>query len=363
MSDHVELLELIHAMLEGQLDADAATALKRRLRTDAQARATYIQAVDMKAALRWQFAEDRAPMLTAATDLMIDDCEAEPYAIRLRGRSRTTTSFGWSIAAAMVGLVVGFVTSSLVLGVMMSGNQIRVQPLLTEGFEDVKLPLAKRFPEVHDVWNGTQGLILPSDTAAEGHHVIRFGPTNTRRLSYLNRIVDVSGLEKAGTDEQRELRLTVTVRTSQHVSSPRRYRLRLAAFEEDPAAIKDLWFSGGGLEEKALSFASRAYDVDEPGWSTLDMTLPLPPEARNVVLSISAGSVDSNEPTIAYEADDVKLELITLQPGQSDSVDSPTKMKKKRRAERSENQFDHGGGLSSLTWNSLTLRQQCLLIK
>jgi len=228
--------------------------------------------------------------------------------------ARSLRLAGAPLAAAIIGLFIGFVTTSLVLGVMSSGGDVHARSLLSEGFEDAGLSLAPRFPEVHGVWNGTRAAIVPSTTAAEGARVIRFGPIEARRFCYLNRIIDVSELAHGEGGGQSELRMTVKVRPARNAPSTRRYRLRLAAFAEDPAAVKDVWFSGGGLDEKALSFASRMHHVDGAGWATMELTLPLPPDARNVVLSIGAGSRDADEPNIAYEADAVTVGLVTTRP-------------------------------------------------
>lgn len=151
----------------------------------------------------------------------------------------------------------------------------------------------------------------PSDDAMEGRHVMRFGPAETRRFSHVNRIIDVPHLAGAVDGEGRELRMTVAVRAARGTATAQRFKLRLAAFAEDVPGVREQWFSGGGLSERALSFASRAYDVTESGWVVMEVRTPLPPEARNVVISIAAGPVDEPLADVAYEADAVTLALLT----------------------------------------------------
>lgn len=219
------------------------------------------------------------------------------------------------LVAAAVGVAVGFAATSLVWGVMGAGRDLRSRRLLTEGFEGPELRVSPRFPESSGTWHGDRAEILRRDDAAEGTQVVRFGPAADRRFSYLNRIVDVSGLPACEEGERRELRLAVAVRPGADVPSIRRFTLRLAAFAEDPPEVKELWFSGGGLSEKALSFASRTQDLEARGWTTLEAVLPLPPAARHVVVSIGAGPVRGGTADIAFEADAVTLDLVTRAAG------------------------------------------------
>jgi hypothetical protein len=52
-------------------------------------------------------------------------------------------------------------------------------------------------------------------------------------------------------------------------------------------------------------------DVNQDGWVTLDVSLPLPAGARHLVVSIGATTVDATAPKVEYELDALRLELVT----------------------------------------------------
>jgi len=217
------------------------------------------------------------------------------------------------LAAAAAGLVFGLVCASVVWAMAVPGNKMQVRQLLSQGFEDAGLRLERGFPDAAGVWNGDRAQVVRSESAAEGQHVVRFGPAGKRRFSYVNGMVDVTGLGRDGKSERAELRLKVNVRAVQSNRSAQRYTLRLAAFAEDAAAVKEQWFSGGEASERALRFASRVLDVNQEGWATLEASLPLPAGARHVVVSIGAATMDATAPKAEYELDALRLELVTTQ--------------------------------------------------
>ncbi|MBI1372500.1 MAG: hypothetical protein GC159_07040 [Phycisphaera sp.] len=292
--------------LDGELSDAESEALLTRLEDDSDAVAYLAERSLLHNDLRRSMKRRRLQQWAVATTADEDNPHTRNVAPRTHRLSRTP------LAAAVIGLVFGFIATSLVWGVIIPRRGVHVQSVIVESFEDAGMRLAPRFPDVSGVWNGTQGEIVHVDDAAEGRQVLRFGPAEDRRFSYVNRIVDVSRLAQPQDHERRELRLTVAVRPAEDAPSARRYKLRLAAFSEDPAAVKDAWFSGGGISEKALSFASRVRDVTQRGWVTLEIRLPLPPEARNAVISIGATAAEGGTAAIAYEVDDMVLELVTM---------------------------------------------------
>ena len=299
----------VDLFLDGALSEPESTALLERLENDPEAVTYLSQRALLHADLRRSLQRRKLQQWAVAAAV------GEANAPSSRGRRiwRRTRPSWHSIAVAMIGLLLGAVTSPLVWAVIMPDRRVQVQPLLTEGFEDPELPLLSRFPDVAGIWNGDRASIVPSETAAQGEYVVRFGPAEGRRYSHINRIVDVSGLDHSQGNGWRELRLHVALRAVEESPSTQQYTLRLAAFAKDPAGVKKEWFSGGGISQRALSYTLRVVESSRPGWVLLEGTLSLPQEARHLVISIGAAPLNSKSPRVSYEADALSLKYVTIQ--------------------------------------------------
>jgi hypothetical protein len=293
------LQELVEAWRDGALTEEQARKLNEELRQSADARKFFSAEARMHGLLHGAV---MAASVEQAAQTLSPDTKRRliPFPIRPQ----------W-LAAAAAGLVFGLLCASVVWAMVVPGNKMQVRQLLSQGFEDAGLRLERGFPDAAGVWNGDRAQVVRSESAAEGQHVVRFGPVGKRRFSYVNAMVDVTGLGRDGKSERPELRLTVNVRAVKGNRLAQRYTLRLAAFAEDAAAVKEQWFSGGEASERALGFASRVLDANQDGWATLDASLPLPVGARHVVVSIGAATVDSTAPKVEHELDALRLELIT----------------------------------------------------
>ena len=294
------LLHLLQAVRDTH-DESARTELNTLLRENANARSAMTRLMVDEQALINRLRDDGIVSLL------------EPTSAAVAPTTRKVMRWlSWRpLTAAAAGVVFGLLCASVVWAMVVPGNKMQVRQLLSRGFEDAGLRLERGFPDAAGAWNGDRAQVVRSESAAEGQHVVRFGPVGKRRFSYVNGMVDVTGLGRDGKSERPELRLTVNVRAVKGNRLAQRYTLRLAAFAEDAAAVKEQWFSGGEASERALGFASRVLDVNQDGWATLDASLPLPLGARHVVVSIGAATVDSTAPKVAHELDALRLELIT----------------------------------------------------
>ncbi len=297
----------VDLFLDGALSEPESTALLERLENDQEAITYLSQRAQLHADLRRSLRRRKLQQWAVAAAV------GEEKAPSSRTIWRRTRPSWHSIAVAMIGLLIGAVTSPLVWAVIMPDRRIQVQRLLTESFEDPELPLLSRFPDVAGIWNGDRASIIYSESAAHGEYVVRFGPAEKRRYSYINRIVDVSELDHSQGSGWRELRLNVALRAVEETPSTQQYALRLAAFAKDPAGVKKEWFSGGGLSRRALSYTLRLVESSRPGWVLLEGTLSLPPEARHLVISIGAAPLNSKSPRVSYEADALTLKYVTIQ--------------------------------------------------
>jgi hypothetical protein len=298
----MRLLSLLHRVRE-ERDEAARADLNALLREEAEARKIMPRLLVDEQALVSQLRDE------SIVALIERDGKPRQTIVPLRFASRWLS---WRpLTAAAAGVVFGLLCASVVWAMVVPGNKMQVRQLLSQGFEDTGLRLERGFPNAAGVWNGDRAQVARSESAAEGQHVVRFGPAGKRRFSYVNGMVDVTGLGRDGKRERAELRLTVNVRAVNGNQLAQRYTLRLAAFAEDAAAVKEQWFSGGEASERALGFASRVLDVNQDGWATLGTALPLPAGARHVVVSIGAATVDSTAPKVEHELDALRLELVT----------------------------------------------------
>ncbi len=297
----------VDMFLDGALSEPESASLLERLENDPEAGAYLSQRALLHTDLRRSLQRRKLQQWAVAAAV------GEEKAPSSRTIWRRTRPSWHSIAVAMIGLLIGAVTSPLVWAVIMPDRRIQVQRLLTESFEDPELTLLNHFPDVAGIWNGDRASIIHSETAARGEYVVRFGPAERRRYSHINRIVDVSGLDHSQGSGWRELRLHVALRAVEETPSTQQYTLRLAAFAKDAAGVKKEWFSGGGISRRALSYTLRVVESSRPGWVLLEGSLSLPPEARHLVISIGATPLNPSSPRVAYEADALSLQFVTIQ--------------------------------------------------
>jgi hypothetical protein len=257
---------------------------------------------------------DGEPLKPDSDDFALGVMEQVTEETRRQGHQPWLSRLRWRpLAAAAAGLVFGIFSASMVWAIAWPGSVNKTREVLMEGFESPVEKFESKFPETTGTWSGNGAAIAGSKTAADGRFVLRFEPKEERRLSHINHLVDVSSLPKPVGGERRELHLVVMARSVEEVASTHRYTLRLAAFAEEPADVREQWFSGEYLSENALSMASRAVMASRHGWVALEAILPLPAESKNVVISVGVSSSDEARANVWYEVDALRLELITSQ--------------------------------------------------
>ncbi len=229
-----------------------------------------------------------------------------------RSRAFSLRSRWVPLAAAAAGLMIGVFSASFVWAIAKPAASVPVRKVLMEGFESAALKFEKRFPDRAGIWNGQNAALVESNSAAEGQFVLRFDPRELRKISHLNYLLDVTSLGDSQWNESRELQIAAKVRSVGSVATDHRYTVRLVAFSEDPDEVKEQWFSGSYGIDSALTFGSRSVKSKGGDWVSLEATIPLPPEARYVVISIGAASLNEQlKLNAVHEVDSLKLELIT----------------------------------------------------
>ena len=169
---------------------------------------------------------------------------------------------------------------------------MKSQILLTEGFENVAMPRDRGFPKRVDVWSGD--LQAPQGDAAgvlpaEGQHMVSLSPVEKRKFSYASRFMDVGALAASGPTQSRQIEVTARFHGASP-GAPDRFQIRLAAFAEDLAGARAIWF-GGYLDEQALVHVARTVKPrpDAQGWTMVRSTIDLPAGAKYLLISLAAG--------------------------------------------------------------------------
>jgi len=298
---NTDLHDLIQRRLSGTLTEDEAAVLQAALAADAPLRRVYLDYMNLDVALASKAASDEA-----TRDLIVS------------AATRTVSRwFQWRrlTAAAAAGLLLGLCSASLVYGfVTQRQAQTHTQTVFTEGFEDVALPRDRGFPQRVGVWSGD--LQAPQDAApnvipAEGRRMVLLPPVEQRMFSYASRFLDVTALPASGLAQTRQIEVTAQF----HGTVPGvrdRFQIRLAAFAEDLAGARAIWF-GGHLDEQALLHVSKTVTTapDAHGWTTLRSTIDLPAGARHLLISLAARVADSETQKTGHYLDDVHVRLIT----------------------------------------------------
>ncbi len=219
------------------------------------------------------------------------------------------------LTAAAAGIMFGMLCTSMVFGFVMQ-QQMRTQLLLSEGFEDVVMPLGRGVPYQMELWsgdlqvtNGAEGAIKP----AEGLRMVALPPVEGKKFSYAFRFLDVSKLPPLGAAQTRQIEVIAQI----YVTAPGmkdRLQIRLAAFAEDVAGAREIWVKNQ-LNEQALLHVSKTVkmEADAIGWTTVRSLIDVPAEAHVVLVSLAAGLANPETPTTPHYLDDVQIRLFTLE--------------------------------------------------
>jgi len=290
--------DLIQRRLSGTLTEDEASVLQTALASDVELRRLYLDYMNLDAAL-------------------VSKAEGDDAIRELITSPPTPAAPRWlqwrALTAAAAGLVLGVFGASLVYG-FVTQRQVKTQVLLREGFEDVAMPRDRGFPKQGGVWSGD--LLAPQGAVAnvnpaEGKHMVSLPPVEKRKFSYASRFLDVSALPASGLARSRQIEVTARF----HGASPGvqdRFQIRLAAFAEDIAGARAIWF-GGHLDEQALIHVAKTVTTDAHAgdWTTMRSVIDLPAGAKYLLISLAARTADENGPKTEHYLDDVQVRLIT----------------------------------------------------
>lgn len=307
-SENTDLDSLVNACLDGHASDAQLQTLNHLLRTDRGAVEVYLQLADLHSCLSlketvWAGGLGKRP--------------AKPVA---KQQARRGPSSLHPLQAAAAGLVLGLLSASAVWAYAFpkgKNEAARVIPVLSESFEDAgKLP-EPGFPTRPGAWFGdlSQSQLAPAHSSAkEGSHITCLKPTSSQKFSYAFRIFDLSEYQLPDGTGPYSLEVSASFAGAAGEEA-NRYQIRLAAFREEPAAIKPLW-NGGTLFDYLLKHVARTVTapVGVPGWQTLRESIEIPSGTRSIVVSLAAGMANESSPKTLHYLDDVQVRLIPTRP-------------------------------------------------
>ena len=291
--------DLIERYIAGTLPDDEALALQNALKSDTDLRALYLDYMNLDVALG-SHAESRAA---------VNEILASPMAGET---SRPARWLSWRpLAAAAAGIVFGMFCTSMVFG-FVSRQQVRVQTLLMEGFEDAEMIPGRGVPSSVGVWSGD--LLPPSEATdevvpAEGKRMVVLPTVENKRLGFAYRFVDLTSLPPLEPGQNRQIEVTAQF----HGKAPgdrSSLRMRLAVFTEDVVGASEIW-KDSLVDEMALLNVVKPVKAKSAAWTKVRSTIDVPAEARVLMVSLGAGDPRASPIKADHYLDDVQIRLIT----------------------------------------------------
>lgn len=313
-TDHEELIQLIHACLDGQATDVQASLLNSRLRGDAAARDLYLQLADTHSCL----AVDESLWMDSLGSTRLPHFEAH---------SAPKRWFVWrplAAVAAAAGIVFGMFCTSMVFGYVGPRVVEKMKAVFSEGFESSVTKTDPGLPREVGQWGGDEAHVVNATTAVKAHggaKMLRFlsatypGENSPRsQWGDVYRIVDVRGLAGVGSTVAR-----VSASFTQGVvTGEEKFACRVGAYALDqdlstlPSPMSHTW-----LQQNNSATGSRRAALKGTGrWQDVSVELPITRETRFVVLHLA---VVQEQPTLksgvvqfpGHFMDDVKMELLT----------------------------------------------------
>lgn len=298
-----ELDHLIHHCLEGCLSESEAARLSALLEDSAEARDRYWATASVHGLL-----EDS---LQRASLSVITGQENRP-------RNPGARWFPWRpLTSAAAGLSFGIFGASMVwaYAVPIANRAVnQTIAVLSEGFEDSQFTPHRRFPTEANQWSGDLVASVEAEAEVppvEGNRMMRLTLKPSRELSHAWRIVDLADFPELAHAETRRLEVSAAFNTPKPAGALR-YRVRLAAFSQEPTALREIWSDESVLFDTMIEQVVRNVwtQPDDRGWQTVQASLEIPPGTRSIVISLAAGATDPDQPPEVHYLDDVRARFV-----------------------------------------------------
>jgi hypothetical protein len=291
-----ELDALIEDCLEGRLSEAGAASLSAQLQASPQARSRYWESAAVHGLLEQVMQQASLRAVTGQTP------------------QRAARLIQWHpVAAAAVGIVLGMLCTSLVMAYI-APSAGKTVVLLNDGFEDDARPWTHGFPNPTAGWGGDSGEVVSGENEVQpldGRRMARLDPSPAATLSYLERVLDLQSLPAAAESEVRQVVVTASFHAAERGLRDR-YTLRVAAFAEAPANVREQWVGREWREmDGALAASKRSLSTaaDAEGWQTLTAIVEIPRDARSLVISLGSGLFESPDRKAAHYVDGVQATL------------------------------------------------------
>ncbi len=301
-----ELDLLIHECLEGCLSEQDAATLSDLLENSADARDRYWEMASMHGLLEHSMQKASLGVITGRGAQQSDWTSRWP---------------GWSpLTAATAGVVFGILGASMVWAYALPTVKRtfeRTVAIVSESFEDADWRPTRSFPIQANQWCGD--LSAPINAVAgvnpaEGDRMVRLTSQNQQKFGYARHIVDVADLPTPAVGETWKLNVAAQFNSLESTHS-HLYQVRLAAFSQEPAAIRDIWNDESVLFDTVLHHVSRNMHAQpgEVGWQSVRATMEIPAGTRCVVISLGASDRNSANSQAEHYLDDVQASLVISQ--------------------------------------------------
>ena len=221
------------------------------------------------------------------------------------------------ITAATAGVAFGIFGASMVWAYAVPiANRVvkRTIAVLSEGFEDSQFTPHRRFPTEANQWSGDLVASVEAEAEVpplEGQRMLRLTLKPSRELSHAWRIVDLADFPELAHSETRRLEVSAAFNTPGPAGALR-YRVRLAAFSQEPTALREIWSDESVIFDTMIEQVVRNVwtQPDDRGWQTVQASLEIPPGTRSIVISLAAGATDPDQPPEVHYLDEISARFV-----------------------------------------------------
>lgn len=293
--------EIIQRHMAGLTSDEEAAALQELLKHDDNAARLYLRYANLDMAL-----ESKASSMDATRELL-----TRPI------MSRSPRWPSWRpLTAAAAGLVIGCFSTSVVWAyakqAQFADSRRLTLPLTNPGFEQqAALPQSLLVP-VSGQWSGVGAQIVAGGgdlpIPKGGKRMIRLESDLSGQANSVNLIVDLQSSRPSSAEG-----LQIQIGAFYHASVPdqkEHYSLRAITFIQDTPEVAARWGATPWrtMNEEALSLSVRAVfpNPAETGWRPIAVRLDVPPQARTLVISLSANTPGPPEDNTVHFVDEVR---------------------------------------------------------
>ena len=298
-----ELDALIDACLDGRLSEAEADRLSQWLEESGKARQRY-----------WHLASIHGMIEQSMQSASLKAATGET----LVGPVTTEERFRWSrISSTAVGILIGIFSASMVWAYAVprvKQTRDESKEIVFESFENPENKWTRRFPVIANQWSGGVRSVPVSDDvpALDGTCIGQFIAPTTWKFAYARHLIDLDEHPKRDEEHIRSVQVEASFLTSNPQQSSV-FQIRLAAFSQEPEAVRPIWNDHDLLFDTVLGHVGRNYTTElgqQTGWHKLRAAIEVPPGTRSVVISLGVRGDESGSATSDHFVDAVRVRLV-----------------------------------------------------